>query len=1359
MSAGRTDALRRADAEARRATQTVFDRAVVLEAGAGTGKTTALVARLACWSVGPGWERAAAELERAWQGRPEAPHPHRIAARVLEGVVAITFTDAAAAEMASKMARALAALGRGEVGEGIDAAALPEPPEVWRERAKGLLLAVDRLRVSTIHAFCNRLLAANPAEAGVHPSFAVDADATRADEIVRAAVGARLRREAHGPEADDLVTLAANGIGPDRIAGALVALVAAGVPEAAFAADPFGPDRVAALAAAFAERVAAFAALVGDRFAGARRAKTAVALVEAVGALRLALTQAGRHCEEPGPPQAGRATKQSSRSGEDGFVASPPARLLAVTEVADGSAGLSSPCLRQDRRAVAGDLGGWVAEIGPGLVDLKGLLAEHLPAKLQKHLSDWGNGKLNGEETALAGEIAADLATAARDLAAVCSHIERSDEPVLRAACRVLAPLLSEVRQTMREDGVLAYADLLGRCRDLLVGHPEVAARERRAIDQLVVDEFQDTDELQCEIVAALALDGTPDERPGLFLVGDPKQSIYGWRNADLAAYEAFVDRVLAAGGVRHALSVNFRSVPAVLDEVERCLGDVMVRDPSFQPAFEPLLACEKKQGDAGFTRGGRAPVEHWIIERDATAAPAAATEESAGDEPNGATEVEARAVAADIAELHEREGVAWSEVAILMRATGDLPTYLQALRDAGVPYAVERDKSYYKRREILEASALIRAVLDPADHVALVAWLRSASVGVPDAALLPLWSRGFPDMMTELTGPDGDTLVRLRESIAAAAAVTPPVPGLERIAGWEHSLAAAVETLARARKTFSERPAAELVEELRTATLLEATEAARVLGAYRLANLDRFFRALLDAMEESGSHPQAVLQALRRALRERPDAEEARLRDAAVDAVRVLTIHKAKGLDFGHVYLVQTGRSMPSEALKETAAMRVGGTWELSLFRRPSPGWWSAAARTRRVAEAELVRTLYVAMTRARVRVVVSGRWPELLAGELRKAPSHLRLLERRRGGVPDIAALAAAAEQGSRRPLAFGGASWHVPTSGAPADRRHAAGESAALLADPSEVAAQARTLARLGAESRAHMARPWSAPASAEAHRLFDEPDADAEAAPRRRARPERDASRDVATAAGTAVHRVLERLDLLGDIAGQLAAVRPAIARHAATLAPAVDPDAVAVRAATTLARLASSPLLARLAAIAPHVVARELPVLLPPLVVDSNDLGSRPEHAVIARRPGPPEADLATLSRGGSGATPRGKHSRPAGEDCFVGLRPPRSDGGIGRPRTDRDPAAAEAPVAFIAGAIDLVYRDPSTGELVVVDYKTDDIANDDSLAEKVAQYRMQGAVYRRALQAALDLHEPPRFELWFLSAARVVPLE
>src|SRR5262249_40584400 len=158
-----------------------------------------------------------------------------------------------------------------------------------------------------------------------------------------------------------------------------------------------------------------------------------------------------------------------------------------------------------------------------------------------------------------------------------------------------------------------SFEDLLTRAASLIAGHPQVAAELRRAVDQLLVDEFQDTDARQCAIIASLALAGDPADRPGLFLVGDPKQSIYGWRNADLAAYEGLLARVREAGGSVGTLCVNHRSVPAILREVERVVAPVMERAQGLQPEFEPLAPSVERESSPGFCAGGRAPVEFWL--------------------------------------------------------------------------------------------------------------------------------------------------------------------------------------------------------------------------------------------------------------------------------------------------------------------------------------------------------------------------------------------------------------------------------------------------------------------------------------------------------------------------------------------------------------------------------------------------------------------------------------------------------------------------------------------------------------------------------------------------------------------------
>jgi ATP-dependent exoDNAse (exonuclease V) beta subunit len=233
---------------------------------------------------------------------------------------------------------------------------------------------------------------------------------------------------------------------------------------------------------------------------------------------------------------------------------------------------------------------------------------------------------------------------------------------------------------------------------------------------------------------------------------------------------------------------------------------------------------------------------------------------------------------------------------------------------------------------------------------------------------------------------------------------------------------------------------------------------------------------------------------------------------------------------------------------------------------------------------------------------------------------------------------------------------------------------------LPSAAEVGRQAERLASLKDEARARQARGFAGQASEEAHQRLRELLAEERPGGARggRVAPER----SPATAAGSAVHQSLEDLDLQGDLAAGLARARARLPDVLAVLAGGARVDEAVARSRSILDRLTGSRTLARLEAVAPYVVARELQVLLPP-------------------------------------------------DD------------------------APDAPVGFVSGTIDLVYRDPKHGELVIVDYKTDDVATDREVATRVAAYAAQGRVYRRALREALGLDRDPRFELWFLAADRI----
>jgi ATP-dependent helicase/nuclease subunit A len=559
--------------------------------------------------------------------------------------------------------------------------------------------------------------------------------------------------------------------------------------------------------------------------------------------------------------------------------------------------------------------------------------------------------------------------------------------------------------------------------------------------------------------------------------------------------------------------------------------------------------------------------------------------------------------------------------------------------------------------------------------------------VGVPDAALLPLWRREFPRLASDLHGADGVAIARLDAVIDAAVADVPSgVPGIGRIRGWEASLRQALVALAVLRASFEEDPADVFVEKLRTLSLVEATEAARYLGAYRVANLDRFFRELISELEKSGDQ-ETLLRRLRTGVADGRDAEGSRL-GGVEDAVRVMTIHKAKGLAFTHTYVVQlhkqSGRRGRTPLEAEVEA--IDGRFEYRLFGAPTLGFHAVEQQRSRVEAAERVRSLYVAMTRARDRIVLLGVWPrEAKEVAPAAARSHVDLLASRRPGIPDLAdQMARLAREGRSEAVDHAGVRWVFPSLWQKAPADFTAMTERAGLPSTTALCAAVEDLRERRTAADERSGRPWNTAPSADSHAGEREEQASRRFGdlPQTPGALPGGSSRAVAKAAGTAVHRILEDFDLGADPAKELERQRERLPDLVAALAGEGDLAAARARAEAALATLGRGGLLAKLCGLAEHVVSRELPVLLPPPV-------------------------------DGPGA------------------------------------------VGFIAGSIDLVYRDPEAGEWVVADYKTDRIEDEADVADRVARYTEQGRSYQRALREALGLAANPRFELWFLHADRV----
>jgi ATP-dependent helicase/nuclease subunit A len=1227
------DDLRQMDARARSIAQTVFDRPIVIEAGAGTGKTTILCCRIVAWCMGPGWEKAYRDIDSFSRRGSNGIKidPDIIAQRVLDRITAITFTEAASAEMAQRIAKAFSELEAGNIPEGLILDPIPSSMDERKRRARAFLSQLDHLVVQTIHAFCFRLLSKFPIEAGLSPNLTVDADGIILDEVTRKVVEERLIHAYLSPEDDHFLFLAKKGIGPREIFDAVKFFAEMAIPCEALENNPFSGEEIEDLIDRLMELLKGILDFDG-----------------------------------------GDIEKRSSKSPMTQEVFHALGETLQKAKEIEGNI-----------------LSGRIEQF---LQSLNNIWGEN---KIER-LKEWGNGKFNTTEIRCFGNKKDELSKMAKRLIGILQNLMAMDTGLMENALKAIVPLLKEVYREMRVRGVETFNSILRDTRDLLEKNKTIRDRVRKGIDQLLIDEFQDTDQIQCEIIRMITLDSCHgknntgnkgmDSRPALFCVGDPKQSIYGWRNADLRAYDAFIKQILKEGGELHYLVVNFRSVPQILDEVERIIGPVMKKKEGIQPEFIPLIPCKENEKRRGFDLDRWRPVEYWVSWK---------WDPEDGDpwrktRGSDASEIEARAIARDILRLHNDKGVSWNEIGVLFRNTGDLDLYIQAFRELGIPYMVQRDRNYYRRREVIDAFALVCSIVDPNDHLSLITLMRSPVIGVPDAAIIPLWIRSFPDMLAHLVDYDKVLIERIRSIVEEVESlVLDGVPGMERIKGWGKNLIYAVENLALLRRSFNSDPPDLFVERIKALFLLEPTEGARFLGAYRVANLERFFRTLVDSMELGGGNPHAILRRLRKAIVEAREKEEGRPRDTLDDAVQVMTIHGAKGLDFTHVYIVQMHKGAKVHEADILDAKEDDGRVEYILFRTPTPKFDDLKRKREDVERAELIRTLYVAMTRARERLVLAGRWPgDVQSNKDGEPKTYMEIVQRRDPSPPPLwETMKGLYETGRFDYVDSHSVRWVFPGLEGEEGALYQKIEEDGAITDIQQVIFEAIDLEGLRDEARKRMNRPFVLPASQEGHEIlrgfFSEAIFEAQECHERWTIDiPKDVKEEISMAVGSCVHRALEEFDLCSDMERELKRKKEEVKRF---LTKRLEPrwrDISIERSIFLLERFARGKIMDRLRRIREWIIGREIPLIIKP--------------------------DMKW-----------------------------------------------NGPVGFYAGKIDLLYKDPDTGIYVIVDYKTDQVETDSEIEERARIYSIQGRIYKKAIREAFGLYEEPRFEIWFLNADRI----
>ena len=583
--------------------------------------------------------------------------------------------------------------------------------------------------------------------------------------------------------------------------------------------------------------------------------------------------------------------------------------------------------------------------------------------------------------------------------------------PQAEALAALVADAEARYRAAKRNARAADFDDLLGLARDLLRRDGPLRAELRGRFRAFLVDEYQDVNPLQQEIFDLVA---GPGDVPGPVLVGvgDAKQSIYRFRGADVGVFARLLGRLEAGEGRVLALPQNHRSAPALVELVNE----------TFARALQPPAGLPPRDDELSFRERDR-----LVPTRPPGASPACEILEDGGSGPAAARRVrEARALAARIGALVSgAAGVAVRErgpdgeerprrprlgdVAVLFRRLTQVAEYERALRESGIPFRLARGGGFYQAPEVRDVGELLASLADPADAVAWAALLRSPLCAVSDGALLLLARVGFRRLARMQPGD----LARAVESAAGAIAAPSGEAAASNPTGFtEGEWSRLLRFLDAWRSLREVRDRLALDDLLRRAIRdldLDVAHLASPEGERRLGNVEKVV-ALAARFGADGLGPAEMARHLRAQASRPPREPEAVLEQG--DAVALLSVHQAKGLEWPIVMVPDLGAPVRADARRAV----------LDREGRPCAAWYDPAREeflegrslraareaSRRAEAAESRRLLYVAMTRARDHLVLSGEGSG-------RGESWRALVEAAASARPDLVRRVSAAEAAS--------------------------------------------------------------------------------------------------------------------------------------------------------------------------------------------------------------------------------------------------------------------------------------------------------------------------------------------------------
>ncbi|MBF0634458.1 MAG: UvrD-helicase domain-containing protein, partial [Nitrospinae bacterium] len=575
--------------------------------------------------------------------------------------------------------------------------------------------------------------------------------------------------------------------------------------------------------------------------------------------------------------------------------------------------------------------------------------AIHLLKMAMKLDKGIGGRKNNSAEDHVVGKDAVKLMRLAAG-----AVLEREIKKDISALASLVAEVRREYDSAKEKLSALDFDDLEEKALDLLRHGGEPAKRRFARFQRVLVDEFQDTNELQLEIVTALARPG------GLFIVGDMKQSIYGFRGTDFTVFQNLSEKITDDGGKAFQLRENRRSTPSLIKFTNGFFQHLMRHDNNggagfvFDPEIDGLLPMRPADGVGEIIRlsiaSDGASAETRLLE---AAELARLIKEKV---KSGAT-------------VAERDGSSrparYGDIALLLRKFGNLSVFENALRHAGVPYQVVKGKGFFNAQEVMDIISLLSFIDNQSDAFSLLCALRSPLAGLSDVTLYSL-CRGESG---EERNPVGIIIGDI------------PIPS-EIHDEEKEKILLFIKRSQQWRKGRGRLSICELMETALAETGYQAVMMGRFQGEQKAANLQKLIDHARTYEKRAGASLAGFVSAIKKKQeKDRGGDAEAVVLGPGMDAVSIMTIHQSKGLEFPIVALADLGSSGNANLGRSFFHPRHG--LAIQYYDEQSAEWVKGPVFLdieKQIKEAgveEEKRLLYVAMTRARDALILSGPAP----------------------------------------------------------------------------------------------------------------------------------------------------------------------------------------------------------------------------------------------------------------------------------------------------------------------------------------------------------------------------------------------